>query len=145
MTRTAIALALALAAASGLAACKPRAPIPSDLPRGMVAFFQLNGCPRGWADAPATWQGRYVVATIGGEAPGQVVGDALASRENRPAGAHTHTTGVAFTGGNCSDGKCARWGGNGAIQRNPLRTDGGDGLKAGTNAPYVALRACVRN
>jgi len=140
-----LALALVLAGAPGLASAQP---IPSDrggVPRGMVGFFQLNQCPAGWAAIPPNWQGRYLVTTVGADAPGQVVGTALVARENRAAGAHTHKTGKAFYGGTCTDGKCAGWAGNGGIARAPLTTDSGAGLKNGTNAPYVALRACVRN
>ncbi|WP_334161027.1 hypothetical protein [Phenylobacterium sp.] len=135
---------LLLATAPSLAAAQPLASDRGGVPKGMVAFFQLNQCPRGWEDIPPNWQGRYLVATVGAEAPGQVVGEALAPRENRAAGAHTHAAGTAFVGGNCTDGKCAGWSETG-IERRPLTTNAGAGLKAGTNAPYVALRACVRN
>jgi len=121
------------------------------VPPGMVAFFQGLSCPNGWRSAPGTWEGRYLVMSIAGHSAGNTVGNALTHGENRPTGQHAHDIQTAFYGGSCSS-NCASWGGSRGINRAPRTTtstrprpeDGGMTISEGTNAPYVALRACIK-
>lgn len=94
-------------------------------------------------------EGRYVVI---GDAPGTTVGTPLANAENRPTGDHTHGAPVSFYGGSCPTnptGNCVRWADAGA-GRGPRPTgqvqvlNSGETVQAGTNAPYVQLKACVK-
>lgn len=120
------------------------------LPSGMVAFFAGTSCPTGWGAAPSSWTGRYVVMSSSGS--GNTVGTALRPGENRPTGDHTHTGAVSFYGGACPTnptGNCVRWSDAGA-GRGPRGMSGaqplndGESIVAGTNAPYVELKACVK-
>lgn len=124
---------------------------PMSAPQGMVSFFQKAKCPLGWSDVSAAWQGRYVV--IAGNSFGEMVGTPLSPGENRVTGDHDHSGSIAFMGGNCPvqpTGKCANWADSG-IGRVPVTIgraralNPGETIKPGTNAPYVTLRACVKN
>jgi hypothetical protein len=115
-------------------------------PAGMVAFFQRGSCPSGWTDVSASWHGRYVV--IAENSFGTLVGTPLSAGENRPTGDHGHVTPEAFYGGNCNSDMCGTWGGG--FRRGPLNVTTttakhpGETIRPGTNAPYVTLRACVK-
>jgi hypothetical protein len=120
----------------------------SALPAGMVSFFDRN-CPSGWNDVSSNWRGRYIVV---GDRVGSTVGTALGANENRPTGDHTHGAPVSFYGGSCPTnptGNCVRWAEAGA-GRGPRQVGGVVALNqdetvvAGTNAPYVTLKACVK-
>lgn len=131
------AIVMAAAALSGCA----------GTPRGMVAFYNLTSCPRGWTEA-AEWNGRYVVA---GGVAGQLVGQPLAPGENRVTGDHGHSVGQAFHGARENrDNRTALYGDYGYVER-PLTAGGatprnpGETVTAGTNAPYVTLRACQKS
>lgn len=126
----------------------------SVTPPGQVAYFTSLDCPRGWGDVPRNWEGRYIVSTVNDAEPRKVVGTALTDGENRATGDHTHRTARAvFTGGDCGSSRdgCAKWGAVHDISRQTVETGGPiiDGVEirsiAGTNAPYVTLRACIKN
>lgn len=120
----------------------------THVPRDMVAFFNTDACPKGWAAVPQDWQGRYVVV---GENRGQMVGQALDAGENRVTGDHAHNVGQAFAPpNNCRvDNSCAEYKDYGFGSR-PLNVgsavarNSGETVKPGTNAPYVALKACAK-
>lgn len=122
----------------------------TTLPAGMVSFFDRS-CPSGWADVSSNWKGRYIVVD---DRVGATVGSALNAGENRPTGDHTHGAPVSFYGGSCPTnptGNCVRWAEAGA-GRGPrsvggaqtIYPDQGETIVAGTNAPYVTLKACVK-
>ncbi|MEY3011801.1 MAG: choline dehydrogenase [Pseudomonadota bacterium] len=67
---------------------------PSVVPAGAVMFFNLPKCPDGWAPY-AKADGRYLVGVQTGGLVGEIVGEALATKESRPSGEHTH--GMAHT------------------------------------------------
>lgn len=123
----------------------------SKTPSNQVGYFNAASCPLGWRSIPKYWEGRYVVATVDGNQPGQAVGVALSHAENRPVGAHMHTTTTAFRGGTSSD-RGAMWGNVKDINRSDgttIKTFEDDAMtipaKSGTNAPYITLMACIKN
>lgn len=126
------------------------------VPTGAVMFFNLPACPAGW-DALPEAEGRYLVGLPGGGTLAAPVGTALTNKENRPAGAHTHsvptTTSlfcVPLPGGPlCGTRDLLN---PTAVDVNTLafstttdapRTDSG-GLTSGTNAPYLQLLVCQK-
>lgn len=122
---------------------------------GALGFFYTSTCPPGWVHFPNA-AGRYVVGTAAAVAPGSVVGTALTNAENRAAGQHSHGitdpghqhsyaapnyTGVFGSGGATgSDG--AAGASTGASSTNISINN--FGTVAGTNAPYVQLRPCIK-
>lgn len=121
----------------------------AQTPRDMVGLFNADTCPMGWAEVPADWQGRYVVMV--GEGRGQMVGMALTPGENRVTGDHGHNVGQAFAPpNNCKiNNSCAEYKDYGFGVRplnagSAIARNSGETVKPGTNAPYVALRACSK-
>lgn len=121
------------------------------VPTGAIAYFGNSECPVGWSRA-LELNGRYAVAVADNTKNyvGTTVGAPLEGPEDRPAGAHTHRF----------DDTVSRAGYDGPMDRFLLesysrmglqyisigdRTDNGDGLRSGTNAPYVMLSACRKN
>ena len=111
---------------------------------GLIAYFLTPDCPSGWI-RENNLTGRYPVG-VDPAAKGDVtkaVGTALSNLEDRPAGQHVH---------NYSDNKVAwglepyivKEGGPIGIEAAPRTTELGNGLKPGTNAPYVQLSACKK-
>jgi hypothetical protein len=123
----------------------------SVTPKGQLAFFELRSCPLGWSDIPRNWEGRYFVTTVADATPGAPVGNALSEGENRATGEQVHDTSISFFGGT-SPSNGAAWGGARSINRAPGITTStipsqgsGTTIGAGTNAPYVSLRGCMKN
>lgn len=144
-------------AASVLAAQTPAAEAAEDMqtamPKGMVAFFNLEECPRGW-DFYAGAEGRYVVGILQGsrsqqkESVGKTAGERLGDLENRSTGSHSHLlSGAVITG--CSPGNPVNVQ-TGSCQPNDhgvsvvAGTAASSGGPDGTNAPYVQLLACEK-
>lgn len=121
----------------------------THIPRETVSFFNLDSCPRGWADVNESWRGRYVVMATG--STGHIVGEALSPGENRVTGDHGHAgTAIAITGPR-EDATADRDGGGGVgwsyrevSPDSAERRSAGETVRPGTNAPYVMLRACTK-
>ena len=132
----------------------------AGIPAGAVGFFQLASCPSGWTEfAPA--RGRYVVGVPEGGALGGTAGTGLANLENRAVGTHTH--GITDPGhdhfarldAGVIDASSVgpNFDSTSSVQsevghRTDEATTGisvnAAGSVAGTNAPYVQLRACLK-
>jgi hypothetical protein len=125
-------------------------------PQGAVMFFDRPGCPDGWAEFTEA-RGRYVVGLPeGGDLRG-TSGTPLTDQESRPVGQHNHTgeynhthpLTVITTAMGTSFGVQWAFGGSAFVQTGG--TSGGvlqianAGSVAGTNAPYVQLRACRKS
>jgi hypothetical protein len=127
------------------------------VPAGAVMLFNLAACPATWVDF-AAGQGRYLVGTPAGGTLAASVGTALTDTENRATGQHTHAiTDPGHT--HTQDG----WNGaagdhflsDGAAGQNDIGKATGSattgititnaGAVAGTNAPYVQLKVCVKS
>lgn len=134
------------------------------VPSGAVMFFNLSACPAGWTEL-AEAQGRYLVGVPPGGTLGAKVGSALGDRENRPVGQHGHTVtdpehshGFSLTvdsreggqGSSILDGAtkdvwtCCPVGFSTAASKTGVSV-GNAGSVAGTNAPFVQLRACQKD
>lgn len=139
----------------------PAARAADSIPAGAVMFFNLPGCPTGWAPLVSA-QGRYLVGLPAGGTLAQGVGTALTTGENRPVGQHKHfyadaghTLSVGFQSMEAktdfsSSVKFAttRPGGNNASYT-PATTKTGikimnEGTTEGTNAPYLQLLVCQK-
>ena len=126
----------------------------SALPRGMVAFFSVAECPRGWA-AFENARGRYVVGLREGGTLGAIVPETtpLSDKENRPVGGFRQDVGLLGLGG-CGSATTVTTQYPGADGRACVPNDHGLGVylipaidthqPEGTNAPYVQLLACER-
>ena len=114
------------------------------VPSGAVMHFNLATCPTGWTEL-TTARGRYLVGRPVGGALGQQVGTALTNGESRPAGQHTH--GVRRSWVDSTGSPALIQAGPNYIYLQDLQTftDGGSGLIAGTNAPYIQLLVCQKN
>jgi hypothetical protein len=122
-------------------------------PAGAVMFFDLADCPAGWSEFTDA-RGRYVVGLPEGGTLRGTSGTALTNEESRPVGQHNHsgeynhthpiTVITTATGG--TFGVQWTFGGSAFVQSGGV--SGGvmqianAGSVAGTNAPYVQLRAC---
>jgi hypothetical protein len=131
--------------------------LAQSIPAGTIAFFNLRNCPEsaGWFPLEAL-RGRYIVG-VPNDNPGSVgrlVGRSLGDGENRPTGAHTHTSNqviMVAPGGqpNIAEGgprihspNSPTSGANAVADpqfSGALRAD-----VPGTNAPYVQYLACIR-
>jgi hypothetical protein len=118
----------------------------SELPKDTVGVF-LNACPDGWRDFQQA-TGRYLViaGAVQQQLVGTQVGQKLEGAENRPAGLHTH--------GYLADEHANEQGtvpmkfqspGGGHMPTVARATDGGSGLKAETNAPFIFVTGCLKN
>lgn len=111
-------------------------------PSNMVAFFRANACPSGWESDDQS-RGRYIVAVNAPGEIGAIVGEALADKENRATGQHSHPFVDRYNKHAASDGYLS---GDGSSGSHPFdKTTGGvPGAKSGTNAPYIQLLACKK-
>ena len=143
--------ALSLAGCTGAATDDATASdnsITDSVPRGMIAFFNTDACPKQWTDVSAEWNGRYVVMGVDGR--GRTVGEALAPGENRVTGDHGHNVGETINAPRAEgDNRSALWGDDGYQERTlragpALPRNEGETVRPGTNAPYVTLRACAK-
>jgi hypothetical protein len=137
-----------------------------------VMFFTSNSCPAGYLPYELG-EGRYLVGAPASAPVGGTVGSALSDRENRPVGQHTHVATQEPHNHNWNDPGHSHGirsassddsGGNNDYGNNHVRTNLTDsavtnirfeaqapavtvanaGTVAGTPAPYVQLRVCVR-
>jgi len=131
--------------------------VPDAIPSGAVMMFNLASCPPGWSEfTPAA--GRYLVGLPPGGTLGASAGSALSDQENRAVGRHNHSASspphshdlpiygpdVDSQPGNA---------GSDCDRSSPRSTDpaavqvevDSAGAVDGTNAPYVQLRACVKD
>jgi hypothetical protein len=116
------------------------------VPRDMVAFFNTDACPAGWAAVSGDWNGRYVV--IGNEGRGRLVGEALSPGENRVTGDHGHAGDairVRTNVDNASADDDHGWNVVADVTDSATPRNAGETVKPGTNAPYVKLRACAKS
>jgi hypothetical protein len=126
-------------------------------PQGAVMFFDRSDCPDGWSQFTEA-RGRYLVGLPQGGTLKGTSGTPLADQEDRPVGQHnhsgtfnhTHPTTVVTPGTTPGVfGVVFGFGGSGFVQSGG--TSGGvlqianAGAVAGTNAPYVQLRACRKD
>jgi hypothetical protein len=125
-------------------------------PTGAVMFFDLPSCPAGWSEFTEA-RGRYVVGLPEGGTLKGTSGTALSNQESRPVGQHNHsgeynhthpiTVITTATGGTSG----VQWTTGGSAFTQTGGTSGGvlqianAGSVAGTNAPYVQLRACRKS
>ena len=114
--------------------------LPTGVPAGAIVFFDLPACPPGWTETPGL-RGRYIVGLpLGGTRAG-MVGTPLSNMEDRAAGAHSHDINLRITSGS------AQAGGGAAVLKTggfPIVTEASTG-PAGTNAPYIQFRSCIKN
>lgn len=119
---------------------------PVNVPTGGIVYFN-SACPSGWSEYTPL-QGRYAVGVPSGGSVGTQVGTALTNAENRPAGQHSHGFNDYFynqTTGGYDTGATSMPYPTGSLTSISNNTDSGTGLVAGTNAPYVQLRACSKD
>jgi hypothetical protein len=140
----------------------------AEMPAGAVLFFNLAACPNGWSELTAA-RGRYVVGVPAGGTLAATVGTALGNQENRPVGRHdhlaitsphAHSILVAEGVGNANpdnsvdrlmltdspNGQRALFSGNWTDSVGVTdQFASGQSMVAGTNAPYIQLRACVKS
>lgn len=115
------------------------------LPSGMIAFFKTE-CPTdaGWSSY-GPGQGRYLVGVPRSGTVEASVGMELSDKENRPAGQHQHTYNrYNFANRRGDPQMMFRSPGGGLVVVGTEKTDSGDGLKPGTNAPYIQLHVCEK-
>ena len=123
----------------------------ANVPPGLVSHFANDTCPEGWTNASNDWQGRYLV--VAGTTPRAMVGEALREGENRVTGDHGHGAGSVAVLNNCnSDDDCVPYADSGKWRTAPNHqvssaTPRGatETVRPGTNAPYVALRTCIKD
>lgn len=119
----------------------------ATVPTKQVAFFALMDCPGGW-DAYRSAEGRYVVGVAGGGKLEETVGAKLSPQESRPAGRHRHAFKFRHIRhrGDSPDGLDTKFKGNSNVKINVAGSDktADYGDNAGTPAPYVQLRACIK-
>jgi len=139
------------------------------VPSGAVMFFSLDACPAGWTEFEAA-QGRYLVGLTPNGAPGAEIGTALSDQENRPVGQHTHSindpghshsflfnsTALSYNPFGLNEGFVKQSSPDSLDQKSYTLTittgstmtgvtANPTGEVAGTNAPYIQLRACQKN
>jgi hypothetical protein len=125
-------------------------------PAGAVMFFDLPSCPAGWTEFTQA-RGRYVVGLPAGGTLRGTSGTALSDQESRPVGQHSHSgtfnhvhsVNVVSGGGFAASGVLFGMGNPASVSTlnaalNVFFTDNA-GSVAGTNAPYVQLRACRKS
>jgi hypothetical protein len=129
----------------------------ASVPSGAIAFF-AGACPADWTEYAAL-QGRYLVGMPAGGTITGTSGTAMSNLESRAVGQHNH--GVTDTGHtHAYDQTVAVAPGTGIIPngtgfnivigQNTVSSVTGltvdnEGAVAGTNAPYIQLRACSKN
>lgn len=128
----------------------------SQLPAGVVSFFNRGTCPSGWSELVQA-RGRYLVGMPSGGTLLGTGGVALANLENRPVGQHDHA--ISDPGHAHAIGQGVQNGFGPAFLPRPPEADpinGFTGLSttgitvqnagsvAGTNAPYLQLLACEK-
>jgi hypothetical protein len=131
------AISLVLASRMRIAHGDP--PVDDGVPSGTVAFFGAGtSCPAGWAIATQV-QGRAIVGVTDGAQGGITVGMPLGDREDRT---HTH----AFTGDVTltERGIAAANGSNNSAANAQTYTVTGSTDPATSGAPFIQLRACVK-
>lgn len=141
----------------------------AGVPQGAVMFFNLAACPTGWTELTQA-RGRYIVGlpSATGTLPGtpgtactddtNCVGTALANKENRPVGQHSHPItdnghdhqlsiggGVVSAQINSGGYTVVLWGTSYTFPQKSLITVNSTGQTPGTNAPYIQLLACQKN
>jgi hypothetical protein len=126
-------------------------------PAGAVMFFDLPSCPAGWSEFTQA-RGRYVVGLTAGGTLRGTSGTPLNDQEARPVGEHSHSgmfnhvhainvvvgTGTAVSGVLFGSGANAAFVQTAAPVPDTFFTNNA-GSVAGTNAPYVQLRACRKS
>lgn len=126
------------------------------VPSGAIFFFN-GACPSGYTEFTSA-RGRYIVGLVSGGTLNSGIGTALTDLENRPVGQHTH----AIT----DPGHSHTIPGRGSIANDSFIQTSSDsaftaavatgtsttgitiqnsGSVAGTNAPYLELRACQKS
>jgi hypothetical protein len=120
----------------------------NGVPGSTVAFFLLPSCPSGWAEYTEA-RGRYIVGLPSGGTLGGTAGTALTDQENRAVGQHNHsasdTDSQAFLQATVAGPLQAGTGWNlGRVVVTTVNPTSDAGSVAGTNAPYVQLRACEK-
>lgn len=130
-------LALSLRSA---AADDPRPRDDLDVPSGAVAFFapDVRSCPAGWRAATEA-SGRLVVGVAHGDFVGKLVGQPLASQEDRTH-AHAFAASVELPYKSIS----AADGGNRQGASAQKYQDSGVSEAAPSGLPFVQLVACVK-
>lgn len=87
-----------------------------SLPKGVVLSFNRTTCPSGWQEFVAA-RGRYIVGLNDNGTLLATVGRALANREDRPTGSHTHSYKDHYTAQNPTERyeglRGAEWHGSG--------------------------------
>ncbi len=76
---------------------------PIDLPRGAVAFFDLEECPTGWDDIYGYYVGRAFVGLV----PGGQLGGQVGSQSNGQSGTHFHA--MEYNAASSSHGHNHEW------------------------------------
>ncbi len=119
------------------------------VPSGTVAFFATPDCPsQGWKRVASQWEGRYLTTAQGGSPTPNLVGKALNVGENRSTGMHTHGYMDHYTAHNPVNRyeglRGAEWRRNGNPGFGVTPSTTSPTGEEGTNAPYVALTACVK-
>lgn len=115
------------------------------VPSGSIVFT-AGSCAAGWTDVTATYQGYYFVVGT----PGTTVGTRLSAGENRAIGQHTHTAtttyswGIGYGGAGTSVVYSESQSSSADFNGPASTTVANAGAVAGTNAPYVQLRACQK-
>lgn len=123
-----------------------------SVPSGTIAFFKTKKCNVGWTRVGEDWFGRYFVASPPLEELPFTVGLALnvKNKESRPVGRHDHqyTTHLVAHKPQSGSGHAAviKWqaGANSKVNVKSEKNTLNKGPE-GTNAPYVALTACIKD
>ena len=134
------ALAISLRPAAAEDPRPPSWPTDLDVPTGAVAFFapEVRTCPAGWRAASET-SGRLIVGVTHGDFVGKLVGQPLASQEDR-----THTHAVAATVELPYKSISAADGGNRQGAKAQKYQDSGVSEASASGLPFVQLVACVK-
>jgi len=101
-------------------------------------LIDTGTCPTGYTEITAL-RGRYPVGVPSGGTMAATTGTALTNSENRPAGAHTHSTTIYQSQAGTQSPSFTV----GALGTSTIATDSG-GLVAGTNAPYYQVMFCKK-
>ncbi len=129
-----------------------------EFPAGAVIYMNGATCPTGWTEYAAV-QGRYIVGLPAGGSLAGTQGTALSNLENRAVGQHNHTItdpghghSTQIPGSNAGGGTSGTFNGNNlgfntfaSFSATTGILINNAGSVAGTNAPYIQLRACQKN